>query len=108
MRMHRVAVVLFTMAASLSAPSGPRDGSRPPCTVKGVPVTYAGTLGRILENDLTTGATVDGAITYENNRPIPVAEVTIVVDYLDRQNERLYTAVYHDGAGNHKRPRDFF
>jgi hypothetical protein len=108
MNTHRAAAALFALAASLSAPSGLRDRSRSTCTLKDVPVTYAGTLGRIVGNDVTTGATVDGALTYENNRPIPVAEVTIIVDYLNHQNERLYTAVYHDGAGNHKRPREFF
>lgn len=78
------------------------------CRLEQLPLSYNDTLGRVRQHSLLTGRTSSGLINFQNNTALPIAELMILVDYLNESHERSFTLVYHISVGTRPKMQTLF
>jgi hypothetical protein len=72
------------------------------CDVHDVRLTYDGSVGRFLNNDLETSSRAEGTLIFENTGSVPITKLLFLVDYIDGQHRRMFTLIYNRVVGAQK------
>ena len=106
--MQRTRLVARFLTMAICAASVCSQLAAGTCEKNSLPLTYGGPLGHFKNVILQTNARAEGKVEYENTQSIGLIGVTFLIDYFNRKHERLFTLIYHAGAGTDNGSREFF